>query len=151
MTAFRQAGQRYRAGIWTVSDLTDDYELSKLSVPSDGIFDEEMWCISSEGSTPPQPARVSSNADGSVSDDGFYTWKSRLSYVTFDAMPILWTALGLTNSRSADVTVMEYNELNVAIFLTAKVIKPTFPSNEAIMLPGGWSIVLTFVNGEIIT
>lgn len=147
----RLTKQRIRAGIWTVADMTDDYEIGKLTVPNDGYFDESYWCYSVEGSTPPQPARISDNADGSQSDDGFYNWQSRLPYVTFDALPILWTALGLTNARSADVTVMEYTELNVPVFLTAKVRKPTFPSNEAIAVPNGWSITLVFKTGEIIT
>lgn len=147
----RSTGQRLRSGIWTVSDLTSTYEIANLTVPSDGFSDTEYWCYAAQGSTPPQPARVSRNADGSQSDDGFYSWSSRLSYCSFDMLPIFLTAAGLTSSRSADVTVMEYNELNVAVFLTAKIIKPLFPSSDAVMIANGWSITWRFTNGVIIT
>lgn len=147
----RLTSQRLRSGIWSVAALTDDYEIGKLTVPADGFADSELWCYSVEGSSPPQPARVSENADGSRSDDGFYTWASRMSYVTFDMLPVFLTAAGLTSARSADVTVMEYTELNEPVYLTAKIIKPTFPSSDAIAVPNGWSITWRFTTGIIIT
>lgn len=147
----RLTGQRLRSGIWTVADLTSTYEIANLTVPNDGFSDAEYWCYSAQGSTPPQPARVSQNADLSMSDDGFYSWTSRMSYVTFDMLPVFLTAAGLTSVRSADVTVMEYTELNIAVFLTARIIKPLFPSADAVMVANGWSITWRFVRGVVIT
>jgi hypothetical protein len=147
----RLTGQRLRSGLQVVANVTTSYEIERLAVQSDQ-FDAVLWSIAGDGTTCPTPARVTTNADLSQSDDGFYTWTWRINYMTFGMVSHWLTQFGLTSARSASVTAMTYNELNAAVYLQALLLKPVFPSQDAQYASGGYSNVMwKFVQGVIIT
>lgn len=147
----RLTGHRIRSGLQVVGSVTSSYAIENFAKQSDQ-FDVAAWTIAGEGTTPPQPARVSNNADGSKSDDGFYSWVWRMSYMSFGMMSYFLTQTGLTSARTADVTVMTYNELDVAVYLQCKITRPLMPGPDAQYAIAGYQNVLwRFSNGVIIT
>jgi hypothetical protein len=147
----RLTGQRLRSGLWIVADLTSTYEIEALAAASDQD-DQSLWTIAGDGSQPVQPARISSNADGSVSADGFMNFSWRFSYLTFGMTTAWLTNCGLTSARSAPVTVMTYDETDAAVFLTALAIRPLLPGPDAQYAPGGYSnVIMRFTNAVLIT
>jgi hypothetical protein len=141
MPVARLEGQRLRAGTHAASALTTTYNIAGLAVQADQSLGVE-WCIDSSGTTPPKPARVTVNADESESDDGFYTFAWRMSYMT-NLMLSHWLSTFLPGGvRSAPVTVLTYTEADVAIYLTGLIRKPEFPSSDAQYAIGGWGNVI---------
>lgn len=146
----RKTGQRIRSGIQTSAAVTSAYAVESFPLAADQ-YDVILWTIASEGSQPPQPARVSTNADGSKSDDGYFTLAWRFSFLTFAMMSYFLTQTGLTSARTADVTVMTYNELDVATYLTCKITRPLMPGADCQYAVGGWqNVVFRFSLGQII-
>lgn len=147
----RKTAHRIRSGTQTVGNVTDSYAVTSLAVQSDQN-DATPWELSGDGTTVPTPARISTNADLSQSDDGFYAFKWKFSYMTFGMVSHWLSQFGLTTARTALVTVMTYDATDTAVYLTCTIIKPTFPSDKAQYAIGGYmNVVWEFVGGEIIT
>lgn len=148
----RGTDQRMRAGTQAVVDVTSSYALSLITVPSDEIADADFYVVNGELSTPPQPARISQNADGSESDDGFYNLDWVFDYMTFGMVTNFLSAAGLTSARTALVTIMTYSELNAVVYLQCRIHKPRFPGPDAQYARDGFSKVrFRFTEGVIVT
>lgn len=141
MPTARSTGQRIAAGTLTAAALTDAYAITALPVQSDqglGV----PWILSAGLCATPTPARVTTNADLSRSPDGFYSWKIGFRYMTFD-MTDYWNDTFLPGGVwSAPITIMDYNETNQAMFFTATIWRPNYPSDKAGYITGGWSPVI---------
>lgn len=149
----RGTDHRIRTGTQAVVDVTTTYALSAITVPGDDLADADFYVVNGELSQPPLPARTSMNADGSESDDGFYTFDWVFDYFPFGMLTNFLTAAGLTSVRSAVVTVMTYTaETNAAVYLTCIIHKPRFPGADAQYAKDGFSKVrFRFTNGVVIT
>lgn len=149
----RGTDHRLRSGHVSVVSCDSTYAIALIPVPSDEIADADFYVVNGAVSQPPQPARVSNNADGSQSDDGFHTFDLVLDYMTFGMVTNWNTRAGLTSARSAPVTVMTYNgETNVAMFLQCTMHKPLFPGPDAQYARDGYTKVRwRCTNGVIIT
>ena len=141
MPAARQEGHRLAPGTLTAASLTSTYNVVDLPVQSD-MNDACPWAVDATGTTPPTPARVVTNADESRSADGAYSWQWRMPYMTFGALAYWLTTYLPGGVESANVTVMTYTENDVAMYLTAKLWKPEFPSSDAQYAIGGWGNVI---------
>lgn len=148
----RGTDHRLRSGHQTVVNVDSTYAIALITVPSDEIADADFYVVNAEVSQPPQPARISQNADGSASDDGFYTFDLVIDYMTLSMVTNWNTRAGLTSVRSAPVTVMTYTELNSAVFLQCIMHKPKFPGPDAQWWRDGFTKVRwRCTNGVIIT
>lgn len=145
----RKTGHRIKAGTTTVVLLTSTYAITAFPMQSDQP-DDALWELAGDPKAIPTPARISSNADGSKSADGFYTFEFRFSYMTF-LMVKYWLDTFLAGGvQSAAVTVMAYDETDTAVFLTALLLKPNL--SEATKFTGGYTnVVWRFVLGVVIT
>ena len=147
MPVARLEGHRLRAGTHAASAMTSTYNIVDLPIQADQN-DACPWVIDAAGTMPPKPARVVTNGDLSRSPDGEYTWQWRMSYMTNLMLDYWLTAYLPAEAESANVTVMTYTKSDVAMYLTAKLWKPEFPSSEAQYAPGGWgNVIWKFVGG----
>jgi len=146
----RNTGQRIRTGLQTAASMTSTYEVEALPVQSDQT-DAEWWTIASDGTTVPRPARLITNADLSVSADGFLEFEWRMSYMTFGMVDYWLTTFLPSSAQDADVTVMTYNERDVAMYVQCRMRKPVFPSADAQIAPGGYSVIWRFRKGVEVT
>ncbi len=149
----RGTDHRLRSGHQVVTDVDSSYAISAITVPSDEIADADFYVVNGEISQPPTPARISQNADGSESDDGFYTFDLVIDYMSFGMITNWNTRAGLTSVRSAPVTVMTYHgETNAAVFLQCIMHKPRFPGPDALYARDGYAKVRwRCTNGVIVT
>jgi hypothetical protein len=146
MPVARATGWRLRAGTHTAAALTSTYNVTSLAVQADqGAV---PWTIDSAGTFPPKPARIVTNGDLSRSPDGEYAWQWRMNYMT-NLMLSHWLTTFLPGDvESAAVTVMTYTKTDVAMYLTAKLWAPEFPSSDAQYAIGGWgNTIWRFVGG----
>jgi len=147
----RNTGHRIRSGLQTAAAMTSTYEVESLPVQSDQP-DADAWTIAGDGTTPPRPARVIVNADLSVSADGFLEFEWRMSYMSFGMLDYWLTTFLPSGVQDADVTVMTYNERDVAMYVQCKMRKPVFPSADAQVVPGGWgNVIWRFKKGVEVT
>jgi len=147
MPTSRNTGQRIAAGTLTAAALTSGYAITSLPMQSDQDF-SCPWILAGSLCTTPTPARVTTNADLSRSADGFTTWRWGYSYMTF-GMTNYWNDTFLPGDAwSSPVTVMDYDDTNVAVFYTATIWKPNYPSDKAQYITGGWGrVVFEIVKG----
>lgn len=140
MPVARSTGHRLRSGIYVPSDVGTGYAISALAVQSDqGSL---PWVIDASGTTPPKSARVVTNADLSVSEDGFLDWAWRMSYMT-NAMLAHWLTTFLPGGvQSKDVTAMTYDATDTAMFIQGLIKRPEFPGPDAQYAIGGWANVI---------
>lgn len=150
MPVGRKIGQKIITGTVASSSLTDTYLVTAFPVQSDQN-DACPWIIDGSGTTTPTAARISTNADLSRSDDGFYSWAWRMVYMTFGMVNYWNTALLPAGAWSAPVTVLTYDENNLAVYLNATIWRPNFPGPDAQYAPGGWgNVIWRFNAGTII-
>ena len=147
MPVGRSSGQRIRAGTWTAADLTDTYAVINLPVQSDQ--DSSCpWILAGALSGTPTPARITQNADLSVSPDGFYSSRFGFRYLTFGMYEYFNGTFIPGGAWSAPVTVMDYDDYNQPFFMTATIIRPKAPSDKAQYITGGWgNVIFDLVKG----
>lgn len=147
MPVGRQTGHRLRSGLWLPTDVDSSYAVSALPVQTDmGLL--PLWGINAQESDPPKYARITTNADLSQSGDGFLTFSWVFSFMTFLMLDAWFDSFLPSGIQSAPVTVMTYDETEVARFIQATLLRTVFPSQEARAVPSGWGgVKWTFVLG----
>jgi len=134
-----------------VASCDSTYAIALITVPSDEIADADFYVVNGE-STPLQPTRISSNADGSKTDDGFYIFDWIFDFFTLSMTANFLSAAGLTTARSAPVTVMTYDEMKNTKFVQCIIHRPLLPGPDAQYWRDGYSkIRFRFTNGVVIT
>lgn len=150
MPTGRKTGQKIISGTVASSALTSSYLVTAFPVQADQN-DSCPWIIAGDGTTTPTAARISTNADLSRSPDGFYSFAWRMVYMTF-GMTSYWINTLLPGGVwSAPVTVLTYDENDLAVYLQATLWRPNYPGSDAQYMPGGWgNVIWRFNAGTII-
>lgn len=136
MAEERKTGQRIREGLHDATDVGTSYEVIQLEVQEDQD-DPDWWVLDGWRSTPPRPARRTKFADGSAGKDGFYSFEWVISYMTFGMLAYWLDRFLPDGAEAAPVTVMAYDENDVAVFFQAMINKPSLPGDGQPTF-GGW-------------
>lgn len=150
MPTARLEGQRFRLGVWAVSDLTSTYEVRLFTEQSDQDPYATPWLIRGRESQPPIRARITKALDGTVIKDGFWQFQWAVSYWTFD-MVYHWNTTKLGGAASPDCTVMTYDKHDNPMFLVCKTAELEFPRDGAYAVGGYRDIIIPFTEGVQIT
>lgn len=141
---------RIRLGTHAVGSVTSTYEVREIALQSDQDPYATPWLVRGRDSNPVIRARSSDVADLTKVEDGFYQFTWSFSYFTF-GMVAYWNGTLLGGAVSPAVTVMTYDQNNVAVYLTCTASALRFP-RDGESHPGGWKNVrMEFVGGTIIT
>lgn len=145
----RLTGHRIKAGTTNVAGLTTSYLLSALPIQNDQPSDIP-WEIEGSPKAVPQYARVVTNADLSVSADGYCFLEWTFSYMSMLMVSYFLSQFLSGGVQSANVTILTYNEYDNPTYLNAILNRPLF--QEATWAVGGYAkLTWKFTGGVIIT
>lgn len=146
MPTARLTAQRIRSGTQAVVDVTTAYAVTARTVQSDQ--DIIPWALAASLTTAPRRARASVMADESAYEDGTYRFQWGVSIMTHLMYKVWCDDFLPSGAARANVTVMTYDEYDVAVYLQCKIIRPT-SLNRVI---GGYrDVIWEFAGGVIIT
>lgn len=147
--AIRSSDIRLLAGTQTVVTVSAASPITSFPMQSDQVY-ALKWRVP-ESTHPTRPIREGYQ-DFSLREHGYYSWTWDWGYLTFGQLSYLITTFygGDKTLQYANVTVKEYDELNVAQYLTCVMSKPVL-SKSPETSPAGWDVMTTFTKGVIIT